>query len=194
MIKDLLKQTRSYRRFRREPAPTMADLEALVELARLAPAASNKQPLKYVLVQDPQMLPQVFSCVKWAGYLTDWPGPSPEERPTAYIVILNDLSISEGREMHLIDVGLAAQSIILGAREKGFGACLLGSADKARLGNLLGLPEGLKIELVIALGAPGERVELTSVGSDGDIRYWRSEDDVHFVPKRTLTELIFKRF
>lgn len=193
MLKDLVTQTRSYRRFKQEPAPTLADLEDLVELARLAPAASNKQPLKYALVCDPQVLPQVFSCLKWAGYLTDWPGPNPDEQPTAYIVFLNDVSISGGREIHLIDLGLAAQNIILGAREKGFGACLLASVNRARLAEILGIPEGLKIELVAALGAPGERVELTAVGSDGDIRYWRDEDNVHYVPKRPLAELIWKR-
>ncbi|HBG09491.1 MAG: nitroreductase family protein [Limnochordia bacterium] len=193
MLKDLITKTRSYRRFKQEPAPTMADLESLITLARMAPAASNKQPWKYVLVQDPETLPKVFSCLKWAGYLTDWPGPSPQERPTAYIVFLNDTSISENGEIHLVDLGLAAQNIILGARELGFGACLLGSVDRPRLAEILDVPQGLKIELVAALGAPGERVELTSSGRDGDIRYWRGEDDVHYVPKRPLEELIFKK-
>jgi len=105
MLKDLITKTRSYRRFKQEPAPTMADLESLITLARMAPAASNKQPWKYVLVQDPETLPKVFSCLKWAGYLTDWPGPSPQERPTAYIVFLNDTSISENGEIHLVDLG-----------------------------------------------------------------------------------------
>lgn len=193
MLKELMKSTRSYRRFRQEPVPTMAELESLIELARLAPSASNKQPLKYVLVRHPEVLPEVFSCLKWAGYLTGWPGPSPSERPTAYIVFLNDTSISEHSSMALIDLGLAAQSIILGARELGYGACLLASVDRPRLAEILGIPEGLKIELVAALGTPGERVELTSVGRDGDIRYWRGEDDVHYVPKRPLSELIHKR-
>lgn len=171
----------------------MAQLEGLIELARLAPSASNRQPLKYVLVTNPQVLPQVFACLKWAGYLTDWPGPSPKERPTAYIVFLNDTSLSGHNPMHLVDLGLAAQNIILGARAMGFGCCLVGSVDRPRLAQILDVPEGLKIELVAALGTPGERVELTSTGQDGDIRYWRGEDDVHYVPKRPLEELIFKR-
>jgi nitroreductase len=165
----------------------------LIELARLAPAASNKQPWKYVLIREPELLPQVFSCLKWAGYLPDWPGPSPEERPTAYIVFLNDISISEDKSIHLVDLGLAAQNILLGARELGFGACLLGSVDRPRLKEILGLPDGLNIELVAALGVPGERVELTALGSDGDIRYWRDENEVHYVPKRQLSDLIVKR-
>ncbi len=193
MLKELIRNTRSIRRFKQEPAPSMADLESLIELARLAPAASNKQPLKYVLVRDPDLLPQVFDCLKWAGYLTDWPGPAPEERPTAYIVFLNDTAISGEASVHLIDLGLAAQNIVLGAREMGFGACLLGSVDRPRLAEILGVPEGLRIELVAALGAPGEEVRLTASGKDGDIRYWRGEDDVHYVPKRPLSELIVKK-
>ena len=58
---------------------------------------------------------------------------------------------------------------------------------------ILGLPDGLNIELVAALGVPGERVELTALGSDGDIRYWRDENEVHYVPKRQLSDLIVKR-
>lgn len=193
MLKELITKTRSFRRFKQEPAPTLTELESLIELARLAPAASNKQPWKYVLIREPELLPQVFSCLKWAGYLPDWPGPSPEERPTAYIVFLNDISISEDTSIHLVDLGLAAQNILLGARELGFGACLLGSVDRPRLKEILGLPDGLNIELVAALGVPGERVELTALGSDGDIRYWRDENEVHYVPKRQLSDLIVKR-
>ena len=100
MLKELITKTRSFRRFKQEPAPTLTELESLIELARLAPAASNKQPWKYVLIREPELLPQVFSCLKWAGYLPDWPGPSPEERPTAYIVFLNDISISEDTSIH----------------------------------------------------------------------------------------------
>lgn len=194
MLNELVTKTRSFRRFKQEPAPTLSQLEQLIELARLAPAASNKQPLKYALVQKQELLSQVFACLKWAGYLPEWPGPGPEEQPTAYIVVLTDPTISENKEIHLIDVGLAVQNMVLGARELGFGACILGSVDRPKLQKVLGLPESLKIELVVALGSPGEEVKLTAVGSDGDIRYWRDEDGVHHVPKRSLSELIIKKF
>lgn len=191
MLKKLLMQTRSYRRFKQEPAPTLEDLGELIELTRLTPSASNQQPLRYVLVQDPARREDVFSCLTWAGYLTDWPGPNKEERPTAYIIILSDPSINTKPG---VDIGLAAQTMLLGAREKGFGACLLGSVDRPRLQELLGLPEQLEIELVMALGTPGEEVRLTTVGSDGDIRYWRDNDDVHFVPKRKAQDQIIGKY
>lgn len=192
MFQDLVQKTRSYRRFKQKPAPTMADLEYLIELARLAPSASNKQPLKYVLVQDPDKLPEVFSCLKWAGYLPDWPGPAPDEQPTAYIVFLADPEIGANPNMTYVDLGLAAQIVILGAQTLGYGACLLASIDRSNLKETLAIPEHLEIKLVAALGTPGEQVELTTVAG-GDIRYWRDEHEVHHVPKRPLEDLIVKK-
>lgn len=191
MFSELVKKTRSFRRFKQEPTPTLDNLESLISLARLTPSASNKQPLQYVLVQADDKLPEVFSCLAWAGYLPDWPGPSPKEQPTAYIIILSDPSLSANPG---IDVGIAAQTILLGAQEFGFGGCLLGSIDRPRLKEILSIPETLEIQLVAALGTPGEQVKLTEVSSDGDIRYWRDAEQVHYVPKRSLADLILKKF
>ena len=189
MFIDLMKRTRSYRRFKQEPAPTMEHLKALIDIARLTPATANRQPLKYVLVQDKEMLPQVFSCLTWAGYLTDWQGPGPGEQPTAYIIMLSDPHLSSNPG---IDLGLAAQSIVLGAQEQGFGACILAAIDRVQLRDILEVPDHLEVEVVIALGTPGEEVRLTAVGSYGDIRYWRDEEDIHYVPKRSRDALIIK--
>lgn len=188
---EAVKKTRSFRRFKAVPAPSLSNLEGLIELARLTPSSANKQPLKYVLVEAKERLPEVFSCLKWAGYLSDWTGPSEEEQPTAYIIILSDPSLNENPG---IDIGIAAQTMLLGAQELGFGACLLGSIDRPRLKGLLAIPGGLEVQLVVALGTPGEDVVLTTVENDGDIRYWRDEQGVHFVPKRSKEDLIVKRF
>ena len=194
MFADLVKKTRSFRRFKQEPAPTITDLESLVGLARLSPSASNKQPLKYVFVKGQDKLPQVFSCLKWAGYLPDWDGPAVNEQPTAYIVCLTDKELGANPNMAYIDRGLATQNIILGAQTMGYGACLLASVNRRRLQEILDIPEHLEISLVVALGTPGEQVVLTDVGNDGDIRYWRDEAGVHYVPKRSLKDIIYRVF
>lgn len=191
MLSKLLMKNRSYRRFQQEPAPDLATLKGLVELARLAPSASNQQPLKYVLVHEPQKRAQVFSCLTWAGYLTGWSGPKEDERPTAYIIILSDPKLST---KPAVDVGLVAQTMLLGAQELGFGGCLLRSVDRPRLQEYLNLPTDLEVQLVMALGTPGEEVKLTTVGSDGDIRYWRDEQDIHYVPKRLAQDQILAEF
>ena len=189
MFVELMEKTRSFRRFQQAPAPSMDDLKSLIDIARLTPSAGNRQPLKFILVQDKQALPEVFSTLRWAGYLQDWTGPALSEQPTAYIVILSDPEKSKNPG---IDIGLAAQSIVLGAQELGFGACLLAAIDRSRLREVLDIPKHLEIELVVALGTPGEEVMLTTVGSDGDIRYWRDDKGVHYVPKRSRDDLIEK--
>lgn len=191
MFSELVFRTRSYRRFRQQPDLSLATLTELVNLARLTPSASNKQPLQYVLVQDEEKRSEVFSCLKWAGYLTDWSGPSLEERPTAYIIVLSDPKLNAAPE---IDVGIVSQTILLGAQDLGFGGCFLGSIDRLKLRSLLDIPQELEIQLAIALGTPGEQIELDPVATDGSIQYWRDEHDKHHVPKRPLEQLILKKF
>jgi len=187
MIEKLVRRTRSFRRFHQDLAVSRETLRWLVNLARLSASAANLQPLKYVLSCDPEQNTSIFSCLAWAGYLKDWPGPAAGERPAAYIVILGDREITTNFGC---DHGIAAQSILLGAREKGLGGCMIGSIQKDRLRRLLDLPERYDILLVIALGRPQEEVVLTDVGPDGSIRYWRDDSGVHHVPKRSLEEII----
>jgi nitroreductase len=162
-------------------------LRELVDLARLSPSGANRQPLKFFLSADEATNAKVFPHTLWAGYLKDWPGPGKGERPTAYIVILCDKTISDTPG---VDHGIAAQSIMLGAAERGLGGCIIGSIHREKLREALGLAEHLDILLVLALGKPVERVVIAQPGADGDIRYWRDEEHVHHVPKRSLDELI----
>lgn len=162
-------------------------LRELVDLARLSASAANKQPLKYILSCDPEKNALIFPHLAWAGYLKDWPGPSEGERPSAYIIILGDTEISRSFGC---DHGIAAQSILLGATEKGLGGCIIGSINRKALRQALGIPSRYEILLVLALGKPKERVVIETVGPDGDIKYWRDEDGVHHVPKRPLDEII----
>ena len=187
MIKDLIIKSRSYRRFYQEVAIEPETLRELVDLARLSPSAGNLQPLKYILACDPQKNALIFPHLAWAGYLKDWPGPDEGERPSAYIIILRDREVSRSIDC---DHGIAAQSILLGAAEKGLGGCIIGSIQRQRLQKALDIPSRFEILLVLALGKPREKVVIETVGSTGDIKYWRSSDDVHHVPKRPLDEVI----
>jgi nitroreductase len=187
MITELVKENRSCRRFYQDHPVAPETLKEFVDLARMSASGANLQPLKYVLSCDPQKNAEIFSCLAWAGYLKDWPGPGEGERPAAYIVVLGDTSISESAGC---DHGIAAQTILLGAREKGLAGCMLGSIDRKALRDSLNIPSQLKILLVLAIGKPREQVVLETVGSDSSIRYWRDNDGVHHVPKRKLEDLI----
>jgi nitroreductase len=187
MLKDLIVKNRSYRRFYQDEAVSRETLRELVDLARLSASGANRQPLKYMLVNDPETNALVFSTLAWAGYLEDWPGPVEGERPAAYIIILADTEISPAAG---IDPGIASQSILLGATEKGLGGCIIASIQKGPLREALDIDPRYKILLVLALGKPKETVVIDPVGPDGDIKYWRDAEQVHHVPKRALDEII----
>jgi nitroreductase len=189
MLRDLVRRNRSYRKFSRKDAIDIQTLRELIALARLSPSGGNLQPLKYVLSCNPAMNDIIFQHLTWAIYLKDWPGPGDGERPSGYIIILGDKTIAGSFGY---DTGIAAQSMLLGAVEKGFGGCIIGSVAREKLTAALGLPEHLELLLVLALGKPAEDVAIDPLGPDGKIQYWRDSQGVHHVPKRLPEELIFR--
>jgi len=187
MLKDLILKNRSYRRFYQDYQINMETLRELVDLARLSASAGNQQPLKYILSCDPQKNTLIFPNLAWARLLEGWGGPAEGERPSAYIIILHDTKISHPLG---IDHGIAAQSILLGATEKGLGGCIIGAVKKDELRKALNIPESYEILLVLALGKPKEKVVIETVGVDGSTRYWRDNIGTHHVPKRALNDII----
>lgn len=187
-LRELLLKNRSYRRFYQDEKISTETLREIVENVRFTPSAANKQPLKFVLVTDVSMNEQIFSHLKWAGYLSDWDGPEQGERPSAYMVLLGNRKTSPNIDA---DYGIAMQTVLLSAVEKGYGGCLIGSYDKEKVRRLLDIPEELELSVVIALGKPKEKVVVEPV-KDDDIKYRRDEHQVHHVPKRSTEELIFK--
>ena len=187
MIRDLVRKNRSYRRFHQEVAIEIETLRQLVDLARLSASGANRQPLRYILSCGAETNALIFPLLGWAGYLPDWPGPAEGERPSAYIVILGDAEISRSVGC---DHGIAAQSILLGATEMGLGGCMIGSIDRKRLPEALGISDRFEILLVLALGKPKETVVIEPVGPEGSIKYWRDGEGRHHVPKRALDDII----
>jgi len=187
-FRELVDRNRSYRRFREDRAVAESTLRELVELARHAPSGTNRQPLKYILSCGPQTNERIFGTLAWAGALKDWDGPAPGERPAAYIVVLTDTALIP--HVAQTDVGIASQTMLLGAVEKGLGGCMIGSVKRTELARLLGISEGLEISLVIALGEPVEKVVLEDAAPGASVTYYREPDGTHHVPKRTAAEII----
>ena len=190
-FRELLTKNRSYRRFdesRRIDRQTLVDL---VDLTRLCPSAANDQPLKYLVVSEPEECEKLFPVLSWAGYLVNWDGPVEGERPTGYIVILSDTTIKKQVD---VDPGIVAQSMLLGAVEKGYGGCMFGSVARERLRNEFSIPEHLGIVLVLAFGVPVETIVLEDTPAPPDsakeTAYWRDAEGVHHVPKRPLKEIL----
>ena len=187
MLKDIVKKNRSYRRFYQDERLSPETLRELISLARITPSTGNTQSLRFRPVCAPEACAEVFSTLGWAGLLPDWPGPEEGERPAAYILVLTDKSLDGKRGT---DVGIAAQTILLGATELGYGGCMLGNVKRERLLALQGLdPERYALPLVIALGKPKEDVRLVDA-ENGNTRYYRDAEGVHYVPKLPLDALI----
>lgn len=187
MIKDLITKNRSYRRFSEKEVIREETLLQLVDLARLSPSAANRQPLKYIISSNSKRNSKIFKFLKWAAYLKDWNGPKEGERPTGYIICLGDKSIGGKFDY---DLGLASLSILLGATEMGLGGCIIHSIEREKLRSELNIDDNFEILSVIALGKPIETVVIESVGVDGDIKYWRDDQEVHHVPKRSLEDIV----
>lgn len=72
---------------------------------------------------------------------------------------------------------------------------MIGNFNAGEIRDGLSMPDYLHPMLVIALGKPAETIVLTEVGEDGNTAYYRDENDVHYVPKRKLEDiLIFRQF
>lgn len=187
-FKELVLRNRSYRRFDRRERIDTADLKAWVANVRLAGSPANLQPLKFVLVNREEENRQLFPLLKWAAYMKDWPGPAEEERPVAYMIILGNRQLSAFVDW---DYGIALQTILLSAVNRGFGGCAIASCDKDKIRQLFDIDRAFEIGAVVALGKPAEEVVIDEVAGD-DIKYWRDERGIHHVPKRSLADLIYK--
>ncbi len=186
MIKELIRKNRSYRRFEESSRLSQSLLESLIDLARLSPSARNQQALKFKIITEQNDCDLLFPSLAWAGYIPEWIGPDVGERPAGYIIILGDMRLGKSFSE---DVGIAAQSIMLGAVSAGYGGCMIGSIKREKVRRDFALREHIDILMVLALGKPVEKVLIERI-EEGDIKYWRDEKGVHHVPKRDLIDLI----
>lgn len=191
-MKDLLEfleSRRSYRRFTAREVSGQTQ-NAILQAARLASSAANRQPLKYVVAAQPQTVQQVNALVHWAGYLPREQGtPKPEECPKLYVGVLADTSLSANCE---VDAGLAMANMTAAAWAEGVGSCILGAIDRPALGKLFGLPEHLCLLYLVAFGYPAHKSTVVAA-AEGNIKYSLDADRNYLVPKRPLSELVFRR-
>ncbi len=191
MLKDLLKQNRSYRSFDPSVRVSRELLADWIDHARYCPSSVNLQMLKFVPVADAQLCDAILPLTRWAGKLRDTKLPPKGHAPTAYIVICADRAVTPTAEQFKTDVGISALAIMLAASESGYGGCMIGSFDPEKLSVLLSLPETIVPQLVLALGKPDECVTIVPASPDGSVTYYR-ENGIHYVQKRALEDLIIE--
>lgn len=186
MLKELVVRNRSYRRFYEEEKISSEDIREWIDLARMGASGRNGQTIKYQIVLSDQKREEVFRTLAWAGYLSDWDGPVKGERPSAYVIMLNDDGLGTN---YFSDDGIAVQNLLLGAVESGYGGCIIRAFREKELREALQINSNYKIIQVVSLGKPKEEVVLEEM-INGEIKYWRDENQVHHVPKRKLDDLI----
>lgn len=188
-LKQLLINDRSVRRFKQSQNISDKLLCDLVELTRYCASGRNLQPLRYKIVNDSEICAKIYPHLKWAGYLSDWDGPVEGERPAAYIIQCLDTSLTTNC---LCDDGLQLQAITLGATASGLGGCIIKSFNSSMISEIAGLDDKMQIRYILALGYPVESVVIEDMEATGDdaIKYYRTPDGVHHVPKRKLEDLI----
>ncbi len=188
---ELFRNNRSYRKFLQHPVPDQELLKQLVEMTRFAASSKNIQPLKYLLISSSKAdLDFTFKQLKWAWYLKNWEGPEPEERPTAYVIVLLDKNLNDNAEF---DAGIVAQTILLGATAAGFGGCIIRTVNRYALARYFDLDKTLEIMMVIALGKPNQLVEVEDLKANRSIAYYTDESGNHIVPKRVLEDIIWSK-
>lgn len=190
MMKELVMKNRSYRRFYGDKTIEMNTLRELVDLARLTPSGRNLQGLKYMLFNSKEDNAAISRNLFWAGYLKDWDGPEDAEKPSAYIILFRDTSLGNSIP---VNEGIALQTMLLGAVEKGLGGCIIGNVNRVSLKEELGYDDNYELAYVLALGYPKEEVVVEDMDESQNIKYWRDENQVHHVPKRSLDDLIMNR-
>lgn len=189
MIRDLVEKSRSYRVFDESYKLKRKDLVELIDLARFSPCGKNSQYLRFIPIYNEDILNKIYPYLTWAAYLKDWNGPTKGERPTGIILIVS----KEGTLTDPIlscDMGIASQSIMLGAVEKNLGGCMIRALNRKRITQILNLSKDYTIHIALAIGKPGQKIIIEDIYEDDDIKYWMDNDKTHHVPKIVINDLI----
>ena len=186
-LMELLKTRRTYRRLRQREIP-QETVEEILEAARLASSAANRQPLSYIVIREPEKTAQVFGFTRWAGALPPELGqPKEGERPVLFIAVVENLDINRDCDT---DAGLAIGNMTLATWNRGVGSCMIGACDKAALSELFGLGENQKLHTVVAFGYPSHESHIVDMESPEEFKYYLDENRDYVVPKRKLSDVV----
>lgn len=190
MLKELVIKNRSYRGFDESYWFTKKQLEDYVDLTRYTASSVNAQPLKYKIVFEKNEVEAVRPLTRWARALPDMVLPHPNMHATAFIIICQDTDISPNLARYQKDIGIVAQTITLASVEDGLGGCMIGNFTPDEVKETLNLAENLTPMLIIALGKPAEEIVIKEIDNGESTKYYRDENDIHYVPKRKLKDIL----
>ena len=193
MLKDLIRANRSCRGYDENRKITREELLELVDCARLTPSSTNIQPLRYYLAWEKEEVSRIQKLTNWARALPQMKLPHPGMCPTGFIIICQDLNLGASIPRYQKDVGIVAQTMLLAAAEKGLGGCMIGNYNADSVKKELNLADNLAPVLIVAFGKPAEKIIIKEIEEGENIAYYRDENDVHYVPKRKLSDILIKK-
>ena len=185
-VMESLVTRRTYRRFAQKPVPQDV-VNDIVEAVRLSSCGANRQAVRLVVVQSPEMVAKVQPLVKWAAYLPPEQGmPKADELPTLFVAVLHDTSASGDLAT---DTGIAMANMTMAAWDKGVGSCIMGAINRPAITELLGIEEPLKLAYMVAFGYPTHKAKVVPMTAETGIKYYLDENRDYCVPKRSTGEI-----
>ena len=185
-VMEKLLTRRTYRRFEQKSVPQDV-VEDLIDAVRLSSCGANRQAVRLIVVQSPEMAAKVHPLVKWAAYLPPEQGtPKAEELPTLYAAVVQDTSIPGDLNTN---TGIALANMTLAAWDKGVGSCIMGAINKPALTELLGIEEPQKLAFMVAFGYPTHKARIVPLTEETGVKYYLDENRDYCVPKRSREEI-----
>jgi nitroreductase len=146
---EAVQERRSIRNYQDKPVER-EKMEKILEAGRLAPSAKNLEPWRFIAVTDAAKR-KALSGGTWAKFLAQSP---------LVIVACGDKKASP--DWYAIDVALAVENMVLTAVGEGLGTCCVGSFNEKDVKALLKVPENFEVLVMLAVGYPGDKVDLSS--------------------------------
>ncbi|MDD3368044.1 MAG: nitroreductase family protein [Lachnospiraceae bacterium] len=185
-ILELLKGRRTYRRFEQKKI-SKEIREEILEAARIANCGANRQSLRYLVIEKPEVVHKICELVKWAAFLpTEQGTPKENEQPVMFIAVLQDTTVPGYSDT---DAGLAIGNMTLAAWAKGVGSCIMGAIDRPKLLELFDTSEQFALHTMVAFGYPTHKSTIVPV-QDGDKKYYLDENRDYCVPKLAKEDIV----
>ena len=145
MLLDCIKKRYSVRKFL-DKSVEQEKIDILLEAARLAPSASNKQTWHFVVIKDKEKRKQLTDICRGQKFVSEAP---------ITIAVCNtnlDYIMTCGQRASIIDGAIAAEHIVLQAVELGLGSCWIGAFYHNKMAELINLPQDYEIIGLLPIG------------------------------------------
>ena len=151
-VEDAVEKRRAVRSYQDKDIP-QDKLERVLNAARMAPSAKNKQDWKFVVVKGEEKRKEIYEAANRQNFV--------KEAPIVIAGIATDPEYEMTCEIPggIVDLTIALDHLTLKAAEEGLGTCGVGAFDQSKAKKVLEVPDEYKIVSLIPLGYPKDPLE-----------------------------------